>query len=163
VALARRSQVSSALCIGASRLNENYTTLKIFGFEGSAAELSARLQLVPTKTALRGEIRNYSPSHKGEKRVYPWNYWEFRWIRNEDRFIGELAEEFIAHIVEPRKDVLKDVIATCSGELSVVQYYYSGCNPGFHLSSKALNILSHIGAEIDVDIYCLASEAEDRA
>lgn len=144
-------------------LNENHTTLKIFGFEGSAAELSARLQLEPTKTALKGENRNFGPSHQREKRAYPWNYWELRWIRSEDRFIEELVEEYVTQVVEPRKDTLKDVIATCSAELSVVQYYYSGCNPGFHLSSKALNILSHIGAEIDVDIYCLASEAENGA
>jgi len=140
-------------------LNENHTTLKIFGFEGSAAELSARLQLEPTKTALKGDNRNYGSSHQGEKRAYPWNYWELRWTRSEDRFIEELVEEFMAHVVVPRKDALKDVIATCSGELSVVQYYYSGCNPGFHLNTKTLSILSYIGIEVDVDIYCLASEA----
>jgi hypothetical protein len=141
-------------------LNENHTTLKIFGFKGPVAELNARLQLKPTKTALKGEERSYGPSHRGEKRVYPWNYWEFRWTRSENRFIGDLVEEFMAQVVEPRKDALKEVIATCSGELSVVQYYYSGCNPGFHLSAKTLSLLSHTGVEVDVDIYCLASEAK---
>lgn len=144
-------------------MNENHTTLKIFGFEGPVAELNARLQLEPTKIALKGEERSCGPSYRGEKRVYPWNYWEFRWTRSENRFIGDLVEEFMAHVVEPRKGALKEIIATCSGELSVVQYYYSGCNPGFHLSAKTLSLLSHIGIEVNVDIYCLASEAETSA
>jgi hypothetical protein len=100
-------------------LNENHATLKIFGFEGSVAELNARLQLEPTKTALKGEELSVGLSSRGAKRLYPWNYWEFRWTRNEECFIGDFVEEYIAHVVEPRKDALKEVIATCSGELSI--------------------------------------------
>jgi len=143
-------------------LNKNHTTLKIFGFEGSVAELSHCLQLEPTKTAIKGEVRNFNPSHEGKKRTYPWNYWEFRWTRSEERFIGEFVEEFMSHIVEPRKDILKEVVATCSAELSVVQYYYSGCNPGIHLSVKTLSTLSYIGVEVDVDIYCLTNAVQNQ-
>ena len=122
-------------------------------------ELSARLQLESTKTALKGEEYSVGAAHKKLTRTYKWNYWEYRWTRSEERFIGELVEEFMANTIEPRKEILRGVIATCSAELSIVQYYYSGCNPGIHLSHRTLDTLSYIGAEVDIDIYCLDEDA----
>ena len=73
-----------------------------------------------------------------------------------------MVEEFIASIVEPRKETLKELIAGCRAELSLVQYYY-GCNPGFHFSQNALRTISYIGAEIDVDIYCFDEDEQENA
>lgn len=151
MALTRHSQVSSALCAGAS-MNENHVAIKFFGFDSSPEELSALLGLQPTKTALKGDV------YGKLKKTYPWNLWEYRWIRNEQRFIGDLAEEFIATVVEPRKETIKQLLARCSGELSVVQYLREGCNPGFHLGHAALSTLCNIEVELDLDIYCLAED-----
>ena len=153
---------SLSLC-AMNTMNENHVSIKLFEFAGSPGELSPRLKLEPTRTALKGEESGVGPEHLRVKRPYPWNLWEYRWTRNEERFIGDLIEEFMVQIVEPRMDDLRDVIATCSAELSVVQYYYTGCNPGVHFSRKTLNTLAYIGAETDVDIYCLADDDADHA
>lgn len=44
--------------------------------------------------------------------------------------VGELVEEFMAAVVKPRKNVLKDVVSSCNAELSIIQYYVTGRNPG---------------------------------
>jgi hypothetical protein len=136
-------------------MNENHVALKIFGY-GSLSGLSQKLQLVPTKTAEKGE--EYAVGPKKLKRKYEWSYWEYRWSRTEDRFIGDLVEEFVAAVIEPKKAVLKEVISTCSAELSIAQYYVAGCNPGLHLSSTTVSVLGEIGADVDVDVYCLAED-----
>jgi hypothetical protein len=134
-------------------MNENHVTLKIFGY-GSLSELSQKLQLVPSKTAEKGE--KYVVGPKNMKRKHEWSYWEYRWTRSEVRSIGELAEEFVAAIVEPRKVALREVISNCSAELSIVQYYVAGFNPGLNLSSGTVAVLGQIGADLDIDVYCLA-------
>ena len=144
-------------------MNENHVSLKLFEFAESPVELSARLKLEPTQTALKGEESGVGPEPRRVKRPYPWNFWEYCWTRNEERFVGDLIEEFMAQIVEPRMDALREVIATCGAELSVVQYYYTGCNPGVHFSRRTVNTLAYIGAEIDVDIYCLSEDGADHA
>jgi GNAT superfamily N-acetyltransferase len=54
----------------------------------------------------------------------------------------------MAAVIEPRKAVLKELISSCSAELSIAQYYVTECNPGFHLNRKAVSILGERGFEI---------------
>ena len=133
-------------------MNENHVTLKIFEFDAAPEELSLSLGLEPTKTAVKGE--KYSKLNK----TYPWNYWEHRWVRKEERFIGELVEEFLLNVIVPKKDILRNILTKHRGELSVVQYLYHGCNPGLHINNDGLAILNYIGAELDVDIYCMSED-----
>lgn len=138
-------------------MNENHTTLKLFDFSADPAELSRWLGLDATKTARKGDERPAIKA-RGIECTFPWNYWEYRRTQAEDRFVGDIVEEFVAEVIEPRKEILRELITACSAELSVAQYYYTGHNPGIHFSRKVLGVLEYVGAEIDVDIYCLADD-----
>lgn len=133
-------------------MNENHVAIKIFDFVAPPQELGSLFGLEPTKTARKGDEYGIL------KKTYPWNFWEHRRVRNEDRFIGDLAAEFIATVLEPRKEALKQVLSGCSGEFSVVQYLNNGCNAGFHLGRSALRTICDLGIELDVDIFCLAKD-----
>ena len=138
-------------------MNENHVTLKIFEFSDSPEELTNAIGLEPTKTAVKGN--KYGKLNK----PYPWNYWEYRWVRKEERYIGGLVEEFFLKVVEPKKDILRNILMKSSGELSVVQYLYQGCNPGLHINSGDLTTLNYIGAELDIDIYCMSENGQENA
>jgi hypothetical protein len=40
----------------------------------------------------------------------------------------------------------------------MVQYYYTGHNPGYGFKKEQIKILADINAEIDMDIYCLSKD-----
>lgn len=136
-------------------MNENHVALKVFGF-GSLSELSQRLQLAPAETAEKGDVHLVGPGNL--KRKYEWRYWEYRWTRTEDRVISDLIGEFVATVIVRKRAVLKEVVSSCSAELSITQYYVSGCNPGLHLSRNVLSILGEIGMGVDVVVYCMAED-----
>ena len=139
-------------------IDENHTTLKFFNFRCSPEELTKELGLEPTKTAIKGKSYSQGPNgHKIEK-IWPYNYWEYRITKKENKWISEQVDQFIDEIIIPKKGILKKIISSCEAEFSIVQYYYSGCNPGLHFDNKRLQLISDIGAEIDIDIYCLSEE-----
>ena len=130
--------------------NQNCIALKFFDFNYSPHVLTEQLKLVPTKIALKGEVRKMKLLWKSNM----WNY-EERSVTNE--FIGNQVEEFVLRILLPISQDIKKVLDDCNGELSIAQYYYDGCNPGYHFSKKILAIINETGLEIDIDTYCLES------
>ena len=141
-------------------INENTTTLKLLSFDCSPDEITKTLNLEPTLTGIKGEEYSYGPRDKGLKKPWKHNYWEYRIVRNENTWIGEQINHFIETIIEPRKEKLKEIIKTCEGEFSIVQYYYDGCTPGYNFENKYLKTICEIGADLDIDIFCLGEEDE---
>lgn len=140
-------------------INENYVTLKLFDFACSPVQISNILGIEPTKIGVKGQEYSIGPEDNKQKKVWPYNYWEFRVKKKDNTWISEHVDHFISQVLSQKKSKLKEVIATCEAELSIVLYYYSGSNPGFHFSNKNLQLIAEIGAELDLDIYCL-SESE---
>jgi Domain of unknown function (DUF4279) len=138
--------------------NENHITIKIVGFSCSPDELSHRVNLKATRTAIKGQqYQTGSKSHKVTKK-YAHNYWEFRETTYETTWISESVTKFLNKFIAPRKDELKEIISTCEAELSITQYVYEGCNPGLHFQKEEIELLGYIGLEIDIDLYCLADD-----
>jgi hypothetical protein len=131
-------------------INENYITLKFFDFDFLPEILTKDLNLEPTHTALLGENRGVTIL-KWESNM--WGYEEF--IKTND-FIGDLVESFISRIITPRLKEIKVITNAHHGELSIVQYYYAGCNPGYHFSKEILSVINKTGLDIDIDTYCLS-------
>jgi hypothetical protein len=63
--------------------------------------------------------------------------------------------DFIDKIVIPKRNAIQELSKACEVEFSIIQYMHYGCNPGFCLDNSQLRILTEIGAELNVDIYCL--------
>jgi hypothetical protein len=139
-------------------IDENHTAIKLFNFKCSPEELTKKLGLEPTKTGVKGQSYWQGPADKKIEKIWPHNYWEYRVVKNENKWISEQVDQFIDEIITPKKEILKQIISSCEAEFSIVQYYYSSCNPGLHFDNKRLQIISDIGAEIDIDIYCLSEE-----
>ena len=143
-------------------INENHTTLKLFSFECPPEDLTKKLGLEPTKTAIKGQEYLVGPDHRKIKKTWPHNYWEYKITKKEDSWISEQVDQFIDSIIKPNQTKLRNIIATCEAEFSIVQYYYSGCNPGLHFDNAKLKIVSDIGASLDIDIYCLSETEKDK-
>lgn len=140
-------------------IDENHTTIKFFNFTCAPEELTRNIGLKPTKTAIKGQKYWQGAKDKKIEKIWPHNYWEYRVTKNENKWISEQVDQFIDEIIMPRKGILKNIISSCEAEFSIVQYYYSGCNPGLHFDKEKLQTISDIGASLDIDIYCL-SETE---
>jgi hypothetical protein len=138
------------------RKDQHYIALKFFGFTNSIADISGMLQLQPTKSFLKGEEYASGLSTRQTTRVRKDNAWIFEWMRETEQWTQVIADEFLAQIIAPKKDVIKAIAETCYCEFSVVQYVYDGCNPGFHFTKESLGLIHFIGAELDIDVYCLA-------
>ena len=52
-------------------MNENHVSLKLFEFAESPVELSARLKLEPTQTALKGEESGVGPEPRRSEATLP--------------------------------------------------------------------------------------------
>lgn len=139
-------------------INKNYITLKFFNFRCSPEVLTKELGLTPTKTGIKGQSYWQGAKDSKIKKIWPHNYWEYRVTKKGNNWISGQVDQFIDEIIIPKKAILKKIISTCEAEFSIVQYYYSGCNPGLHFDNKRLQVISEIGAEIDIDIYCLSEE-----
>ena len=124
--------------------------------------MTKELGLEPTEAGIKGQEYFVGPEHGIIKKIWLHNYWEYRITKKEDSWISDQVDQFIDSILKPNQTKLKNIIATCEAEFSIVQYYYSGCNPGLHFDNAKLKIVSDIGASLDIDIYCLSETEEEK-
>ena len=89
------------------KTNENHITIKLTGFSCFIQEISHKIRLQPTKTALKCQEYQIGPKHNKIAKKYNDNYWEFREVRNETTWISDLVSEFIKNHIIPRKKILK--------------------------------------------------------
>ncbi len=134
------------------KVNENYIGLKLFGFECGFEEISDQLALTPTGTARKCLPKSERPA---DKRIWSSNVWLYECVIKSNDFIGDHITKFIDDIIIPKRDVIQELSKTCEIEFSIVQYMHYGCNPGFCLNNSQLRIFAEIGAELNIDIYCL--------
>jgi hypothetical protein len=136
-------------------------TLKFFDFNFSPEELTSKLDLEPTETAIKGQEFFVGPKHKQIRKIWPWNFWAYQVeIVKRRHWIGDQIDDFIDNIIKPKQEKIKTITATCKAEFSIVQYIYEGCNPGLQFNKERLKVIADIGAEIDADIYVLGNEKE---
>jgi hypothetical protein len=134
--------------------NVNHVILWFLNFDNSPEEITEKLGLIPTRTAIKGQER--SNSSIANKKIHKFSFWEYEWKIESNQFVGELADKFIEEIIKPRIGEIKMLADTIDAEFKIVQYYYSGYNPGYHFSVDKMKILSEANLEIDIDTYCLS-------
>ena len=143
-------------------IDTHKVALKFFNFDCTPYELTKQLAIEPTETALKGQDYYIGPKHKRIKKIWPWNFWMYQVVVERNRHsIVDQIDEFIDNVIKPRQEKIKEIVANCDCEISIVQIIYEGCNPGLHLDNGRLKILTDIGAEIDVDIYVLDNGREN--
>jgi hypothetical protein len=136
--------------------NLNHIILWFLNFDHSPEEITEKLGLLPTRTAVKGQ--EHLNSGSTNRKIHKFNFWEYEWKIESNEFVGELVDKFIDEIIRPRIREIKMLADTIDAELKIVQYYYSGYNPGYHFSVEKMKILSEANLEIDIDTYCLTEE-----
>lgn len=138
------------------QINRIHLILSFMDFKCSPEEFTTELQLQPSSTGIKGE--EYLLSDGVRKKMRGCSHWEYEWKICSNEFIGDYLTTFINEIIKPRIAVIKRMNADCVTRLTIVQYYYTGCNPGIRFEKEEIRILSEIGAEIDVDLYVLTED-----
>ena len=144
-------------------IDTHIVSLKFFNFDGSLDELTKELGLEPTRIAQKGQEYYIGPQHNRVKKTLPWNFWEYQEVmKQNDHWTGDQINAYIEKIIEPRPEIIKNIIAKCQSEFSIVQYLYKGGNPRLHINNEKLLILAQIGTAIDIDFYVLGDEPDLR-
>ena len=140
-------------------VNQNHIVLLLYDLCGILPdEITNLLMLDPHSTGIKGESYKIGPPNKRIAKTHHYSFWEYEWKDKSNDSIGDLIEKFIKEIIIPKKDLLKRLISKCKIQLKIVQYYYDGCNPGYHFNEQVISILSELQASIDLDVYCLSDE-----
>lgn len=152
------------------KMNRNYLILKIIDFDCDPDEISRKLHLEASNSYRKGtriyrrRLRDGSGKYdeSGPSYLAKWNYWEYQVPHIGDEWILEPLEKFIEEIITPRAVILKELSRSCDVEITVVQYYYTGCNPGYSFDNKLLGTIYESGAALDIDVYCLRDVRDDK-
>jgi hypothetical protein len=138
--------------------NQNHILLQFYDFDFAPDFISQKLDLEPLSTGQKGDEYFVGPQKQISK-VRACSHWEYEWKIYSNDFIGEMIDQFFKEIIVPRLDLIKDIAQHCETvRLTIVQYYYTGHNPGYGLSKEQINVLSAMNAEVDMDIYCLGED-----
>nr|WP_319399136.1 DUF4279 domain-containing protein [uncultured Carboxylicivirga sp.] len=138
-------------------INQNHFILRFIDFDFDPKIISDRLGLKPSSSGQKGE--EYYIGTKKIPRIRDCNHWDIEQKIISNDFIGDLLDLFFKEIIIPRIELLKELKSQCKIlRLTMVQYYYTGHNPGFTLTNEQIKILADINAEIDIDVYCLCED-----
>ncbi len=141
---------------GTPDTNRNYVNLLIYNFDYHPSHISEKLMIQPHSTGVRGE--SHEIPYSRIQKTHEYNYWEHEWEICTNDFIGDIIDRYVDEIIRPNISFLQEIAADSDIIFRVIQYYYSGCNPGFRFDKGVVQILSALGASIDIDLYCLSEE-----
>jgi hypothetical protein len=140
-----------------SQLNQNHIILRFIDFDLDPDEITKNLALEPLSIARKGQ--EYFVGPKRMKKIWESNHWDYEIKTKTNDFIGETVNLFFDEIIAPRINEIKEISQKSRiTRLILVQYYYTGCNPGYGFEKEQVKILADINAEIDMDIYCLSDD-----
>ncbi|PJZ23878.1 hypothetical protein CH352_18930 [Leptospira hartskeerlii] len=140
--------------------NRNIISLIITGFERSPKYITDQLGIEPTETRLSGESYDLKFGKTAVTRIAEENLWQYERIETTAEFISDQVELFISEIIKPRSKQLLAISKDANVSFQIIQYYYTGSNPGYFLSKEIINTLAEIGSEVDIDCYCLSSDMD---
>ncbi len=140
---------------GTPETNQNHVKLLIYNFDYHPSQISEKLTIQPHSIGVKGESYKTGPPRNRMKKIHEYNYWEHEWKVYTNDFIGDMVYKYVDDVIRPNISSLKEIAADSDIQLGVIQYYYDGCNPGFHFDKNIVQILSDLGASIDIDLYCL--------
>ena len=140
-----------------SQCNQNHVILRFVDFDFDPDYITKKLELKPLSIGRQGE--EYFVGPQQICKVWEFNHWDYEIKTKNNDFIGDTVDLFFNKIISPRLDKIKEIsLKSKITRLTIVQYYYSGHNPGYGFEREQVKILTDINAEIDMDIYCLADD-----
>jgi hypothetical protein len=138
--------------------NQNHLKLVIYGFDYQPNLISEKLMIEPHSVGIKGESYEIGSPQNRIKKTHEYSYWEHEWKVYTNDFVGDIVEKYVDDFVRPNMASLIELSEDSDLQFTVVQYYYDGCNPGFHFDKRVVKILSDLGASIDIDLYCLSDD-----
>jgi len=140
-------------------INQNRIILWFLNFGFPHREITSKLNLQPTRIATKGQ-EMIVPNRVNK--VNKHTFWEYEWKYESNEFIGDIVEKFVDEIIRPRTEQIKALTNIVEAEFKIVQYYYDGCNPGYHFTIQTMRTLIAANLEMDIDTYCLYEEEASR-
>jgi len=141
-----------------SEINRNHLILRFLDFDFDPDLITKKLELEPLSTGQKGDEYFVGP----QKQIIKFrecSHWDYEWKIKSNDFIGDLINKFFNEIIIPRLSSIKEICLNCKTiRFIIVQYYYTGHNPGYGFEKEQIKILADINAEIDMDIYCLCED-----
>ncbi|SCC63871.1 protein of unknown function [Chitinophaga costaii] len=133
-----------------NKKTETKVYLKIHDFDCSIEEITALIGIEPSKAGQKGDLlpkRNIELHRKFSS-----------WVLESGVDIHASVDEHVDALINtitPRIKILKNLIATYNGELTIVVYTHSEYNIGMYIDKVKLGILLDLGVSLDIDIYFL--------
>lgn len=144
-----------------SKINQNHLILRFIDFDFDPDLITDKLGLAPLSTGQKGDEYFIWPQ-KDISKIRNCSHWDFEWKLMTNDFIGDLIDKFFKEVITPRLDSIKEIGLNCeTTRFLIVQYYYTGHNPGYGFEKEQIKLLADINAEIDMDIYCLCEDEEN--
>lgn len=138
-----------------SEINQNHLIFRFLDFDFDPDLITQKLLLQPFSTGQKGEEYFIGPQ-KDIPRIRDCSHWDFEWKIKTNDFIGDFIDKFFKEIIVPRLESIKEIgLNSQAIRFIIVQYYYTGYNPGYRFEKEQIKILADLNAEIDMDIYCL--------
>lgn len=141
-----------------SEINRNHLIIRFLDFDFDPDLITKKLELEPLSTGQKGD-EYFVGSQKQISKFRECSHWDYEWEIKSNDFIGDLIDKFFKGIIIPRLGSIKEIGLNCKTiRFIIVQYYYTGHNPGYGFEKEQIKILADINAEIDMDIYCLCED-----
>ena len=125
--------------------NEIFIYFRIKGFDCEDNQISNLLDLVPSKTWRKGDIKAPNTILKHKE-----NGWVLSIYKKNIRYVDNGLEYLFKLIKKSKKELalMKNVTKTFS-----IALYFQESAPSITYDSKIISFLNEIGAEIEHDIY----------
>lgn len=136
--------------------NRYHLSLSFYDFDGEPQRITKLLGLDPDSVGLKGECYTSGNLEK----ILDYSYWGYKWRVDTNEYVGTFIQSFIEQIIAPRLDAIASLAKESTVQFQIVQYYFDGFNPGLNIDAEYIQVLSRIGASLDVDIYCLSDTKE---
>lgn len=141
-----------------SEINRNHLILCFLDFDFDPDLITNKLELEPLSTGKKGEEYFVGPQKQISK-FRECSHWDYEWKIKSNDFIGDLIDKFFKEILIPRLGSIKEIGLNCKTvRFIIVQYYYTGHNPGYGFEKEQIKILADLNAEINIDIYCFCED-----
>lgn len=127
-----------------------YSYFWIEGFDCPCEDITAQMQLTPSRTAKKGMLR---ANGLVEKR----DFWEFHSPLQRGEHLIQESLEALLPVLESRFEDILNLSSRYRVGINCVGYYY-GSNPGLHLAAELIQRISALQLSVDFDLYNYVEE-----
>jgi hypothetical protein len=127
-----------------------YSYFWIEGFDCPCEDITAQMQLTPSRTARKGTLRENGLVEKRD-------FWEFHSPLKRGEHLIQESLEALLPVLESRIEEVLNLSSRYRTGINCVGYYY-GSNPGLHLAAELIQRISALQLSVDFDLYNYAEE-----